>query len=127
MNSNPCVYTLYIERSLVATTSELYVAPNYCVHVRRNSGSSQLNAKNLEDLANEFVSKGWRITGEDTVQTITSIIQNQYAKKPWELEHKGLTERVTANPSSLVAYLGLSNQELLEFHTIYSLKILDKN
>lgn len=79
----------------------------------RNLINSKNNDNDLESLAQTFVKLGLRISKRDKVQTISPVIINEWAPKPWNRD-SGVEAAI--NDGEMVLYSSLTSEQL---HTFY--------
>ena len=111
--NRPATYTIYFMKKF--GDKEKVV-----VDISRPGNKTGIGSKksdnNLESLANNFVSLGWRISKRDRVQTISPVILNEWAPKPWD-EKFGIESLI--DDGKMVLYRGLTSEELNAFYGHY--------
>lgn len=110
---NSTVYTIYFMKKCGGKEKVV-------IDISRPGDKTGIGSKkmdnNLESLANNFVSLGWRISKRDRVQTISPVILNEWAPKPWD--EKFGTESLI-DDGKMVLYRGLTSEELNAFYGHY--------
>lgn len=110
---NSTTYTLYFMKKLGNEEQAV-------IDISRPGDRTQIESKernnNLESLAQNFVGHGWRISNKDRIQTISPIILNEWAPKPWN-EESGIESLI--EDGEMILYRNLTSEELDAFYGHY--------